>query len=126
MEIKRITCTICPVGCRAEVSLENGKISKIEHIECPQGKEYVEKEIEAPVRDFFTTVRVEGASIPMLPVRADKPVPKEKIRECSLELAKITVNAPVKVGDVIAENLLGLGVNIRATRGLKLSKTSIW
>ena len=117
-EVQIVTCIICPVGCRAKVTIENGKITKIEDLECPRGEEYVVRELEAPVRDFFTTVRIKGAMIPALPVRATQPVPKEKILDCVSELADATVDAPVKAGDVIAENILGLGVDIVATRDL--------
>ena len=117
-EVRVITCIICPIGCKAKVTIKNGKISKIEDVECPRGEEYVTREIEAPMRDFFTTVRIKGASVPVLPVRSTQPIPKDKIMDCALELANIVVNAPVKAGDVIVKNLLGLGVDIIATRDM--------
>jgi len=117
-EVRVITCIICPIGCKAKVTIENGKISKIEDVECPRGEEYVTREIEAPMRDFFTTVRIKGASIPVLPVRSTQPIPKDKIMDCVLELANIVVDAPVGAGDVIVKNPLGLGVDIVATRDI--------
>jgi CxxC motif-containing protein len=121
-EVRVITCIICPVGCRARVTIENGKISKIEDLECPRGEEYVRRELETPVRDFFTTVRIEGAAIPVLPVRATQPIPKDKIMDFVLELANIVVAAPVKTGEIIARNPLGLEVDIVATRDLDRTK----
>lgn len=117
-EVRVITCIICPIGCKAKVTIENGKVSKIEGVECPRGEEYARKEVEAPVRDFFTTVRIRGASKQVLPVRSTQPIPKDKIMDCALELAKIVVDAPVKAGDVIVKNILGLGVDIIATRDM--------
>ena len=121
-EMRLVTCIICPTGCRARVTIENGKITKIEDLECPRGEEYVGREIEAPVRDFFTTVRVKGATIPMLPVRSTQPIPKDRIMDCVLELANIVVEAPVKAGEIICKNPLGLGVDIVATRDLDRAK----
>ena len=121
-EVRVITCIICPVGCRARVTIENGKISKIEDLECPRGEEYVRRELEAPVRDFFTTVRIEGAAIPVLPVRATKPIPKDKIMDCVSELASIVVAAPIQTGEIIAKNPVGLEVDIVATRDLDRTK----
>lgn len=121
-EVREITCIVCPVGCRAKVTIKNGKISKVENIECPRGEEYVLREINAPTRDFFTTVRVRGAGIPLCPVRAAQPIPKEKMPDCVLELAKIVVDAPIKAGDTIIKNLLSLGIDIIATRDLKRAK----
>jgi len=117
-EVRVITCIICPMGCKAKVTIKNGKISKIGDIECSRGEEYVIRELETPMRDFFTTVRIKGASTPVLPVRSTQPIPKDKIMDCALELANIAVDAPVKVGEVIVKNLLGLGVDIIATRDM--------
>ncbi len=118
-EKRKVTCIVCPLGCEATVTIKNGRVIKFENLECPRGEDYVLKEIEAPTRDFFTTVRVRGARIPVCPVRATRPVPKEKLLDCSKELAKTIVNVPIKMGDVIVENLLGLGVDIIATRNLE-------
>ena len=114
-----ITCIICPIGCRAKATVREGRVLEIEGLECARGKDYVLREIEAPVRDFFTTVRAEGGRIPVLPVRSTRPLPKEKIPACALELAKMVVRAPVREGDVIVRNILGLGVDIIATRDLR-------
>ncbi len=121
-EMRLVTCISCPTGCRARVTIENGKITEIEGLECPRGEEYVGREIEAPVRDFFTTVRVEGATIPVLPVRSTQPIPKDRIMDCVLELTNIVVEAPVKAGEIIFNNPLGLGVDIVATRDLDRAK----
>jgi CxxC motif-containing protein len=117
-EVRVITCIICPVGCIAKVTIENGKITEIEGLECPRGEEYVRRELEAPVRDFFTTVRINGAAIPVLPVRSTQPIPKDKILDCVLELANVVVAAPVEAGEIIVRNPLGLEVDIIATRDL--------
>ena len=117
-EVRFVTCIVCPVGCRAIVTIENGKITTIEGLECLRGEEYVRRELEAPVRDFFTTVRIEGAAIPVLPVRSTQPIPKDKVMDCVFELAKVVVDAPVKIGEIIVEDPLGLGFDIVATRDL--------
>jgi len=121
-EVRVITCIICPVGCRARVTIENGKISEIEGLECPRGEEYVRRELEAPVRDFFTTVRIKGAKIPVLPVRSTHPIPKDKIMDYVSELANIVVDASVQTGEIIAKSPLGLEVDIIAARDLDRTK----
>lgn len=120
-EKRKVTCILCPLGCGATVTIKSGRIIKIENLECPRGEDYVLKEIETPTRDFFTTVRVRGAKVPVCPVRSTQPVPREKLLDCSKELAKIIVDAPIKIGDLIVENLLGLGIDIIATRNLEQS-----
>jgi CxxC motif-containing protein len=114
---REVTCILCPVGCRAKVIIREGEM-EVENIECPRGRDYVLKEVRQPERDFFTVVRITGATIPVLPVRATKPLPKEKLRGCASELAKVEVKAPVKLGDVIVKNILNLGADVVATRDL--------
>lgn len=121
-EVRVITCIVCPIGCKAKVTIEDGRISKIENVECPRGEEYAEKEFEAPVRDFFTTVRIKGARVPVLPVRSTQPIPKDKVMECVLALANLVVNAPVEAGDILVKNPLGLAVDIVATREMSRVK----
>ena len=123
-ESHEITCIICPIGCRARVTIDNGEITEIDNVECPRGEEHIRKEIEAPMRDFFTTVKVRGARIPVLPVRSTQPIPKEKLMECTLELAKMVLDTPIKEGDVIIENILNLGIDIIATRNLNRTRKS--
>jgi CxxC motif-containing protein len=65
-----------------------------------------------------TTVRIKGGVHPLLPVRTDQPIPKQKLREAMLATADLVVEAPVIMGDVVVENFLGLGVNLIATRDL--------
>ena len=55
---------------------------------------------------------------PVLPVRTNKPIPKEKLKEGMQGVAQIEAQAPVKTGDVIVADFLGLGVDLVATRDL--------
>ncbi len=52
----------------------------------------------------------------MLPVRTDKAIPKEKISKAIEEIKKININKPVRVGDIIVKDFLGLAVNLVTTR----------
>jgi len=117
-ELREIVCIECPTGCRAKVTMERGTVIGIENAECNRGEDYVRQEATAPMRDFFTTVRLEGASLPVLPVRTSSPIPRGRIMDCSRELAKVTVTAPVGLGEVISKNILGLGVDVVATRSM--------
>ena len=87
-------------------------------MECSRGREYVLTELKTPERDFFTTIQVRGGVIPVCPVRATQPIPKERVKEANLALAKIKIRAPIKAGQVVAEDLLGLGVNVVSTRDI--------
>ena len=56
-----------------------------------------------------------GGRLPVVPVKTSSPIPKEKIFECMTEINKVTLKAPVSIGDVVIEDVLGTGVNIVAT-----------
>lgn len=114
-KIFEVTCIVCPVGCRAKVIVTNGEV-KVEGVECPRGSEYVLREITEPTRDFFTTVPIQCGRIPVIPVRSTQPVPKDRILDCAKEMAKIVLEAPISEGEIVLEDIQGLGIDIVATR----------
>ena len=111
-----IICITCPKGCRLSVDEENGY--KVTGNGCPRGEIYGKNELQHPVRVITSTVRIEGAAVPRLPVKTDKPLPKEKMFECMHLLDSITAKSPVRIGDRLAEHILGTDVNIVATKAL--------
>lgn len=115
--IKHFTCVICPIGCEIDVE-EKGKIISLNGNMCARGKEFVIQELKEPMRVLTTTVRIKGAEFNMLPVRTDKPIPKRLIPIIMEDIAKIEVNAPVKMYNVIVKNIAGTRVNIIATRSM--------
>jgi len=118
--LKHITCTVCPLSCEITLEIgENNEILSLTGNKCARGKVYATKEHTAPERTLTTTVRVRGGVHPLLPVRTDQPIPKGKLKEAMLATAQLEVEAPVKMGTVIVENFLDLGVNLVASRDLE-------
>ena len=70
---------------------------------------------------FSLSMRVENGFLPLVPVRSDKALPKEKLQDTLQEIALIKIKAPIKMGDVLIENVLGLDVNIIASRDLAIN-----
>lgn len=124
MEKKTFICIICPLGCNIEVELEGKEIVSISGNNCDKGKDFVTEEIKEPKRIITTTVKVKGSDVKLLPVKLDKPVPKEMIFEIMKEVRKIEVSAPVKINEIICENILGSGANLVATRSLEKKQDS--
>jgi CxxC motif-containing protein len=118
METKVMNCIMCPMGCEMTVTLENGKFVSVTGNSCPRGAKYAETEVTDPRRMLTTTVRIRGGLLPLLPVVSADVLPKGKIAECVAYLRNVTVQAPVKAGDVIVPDILGLGVNIVASRDM--------
>ena len=113
---KKLTCIECPKSCALSVDIEDCRVVKVEGNECPKGEVYAKAEIENPLRILTGTVLAQGLPLKMIPVRTDKPILKAKIIEAAAEIKKIRVTKPLRIGDVVAENFMGLGVNLIATR----------
>jgi len=115
---KNLICINCPMGCELNVDYTAKKIIKVEGNTCKRGITYAETEIFHPVRIVTTTVRVKDCSIPFVPVKTEKPVPKKIAFKIIQRASKITLHAPVKSGDVVIQNIMDSGVNLIATRSL--------
>jgi len=115
-EKRSITCIVCPLGCQMKLKVKDGKIEDIKGNKCRQGIKYARQEFYNPQRVVTTTVKVKDGKIPLLPVRTNKPIPKEIIRECVRYLAKVEVKAPVKLGEIIVHNILNSGADVISTR----------
>lgn len=112
---KSLICVSCPLGCPIEVEIENGEVIAVTGNTCKRGDSYARTEITNPMRSLTTSVKVEGGVHPVVPVKSAGPVPKGRMFDCMAEINKAIIKAPVKIGDVVIENICGLGVDIVAT-----------
>lgn len=113
---KNMICIECPNSCGLSVEIGLGRVIKVAGAKCPKGIAYAASEIDNPVRIFTATALTEGLSLKLVPVRTSKPIPKKDLSRAAEEVLKIRVANPVKTGDIIIDNFLGLGVNLIATR----------
>lgn len=113
-----LICVLCPKGCEISVVDEAGTLV-IQGNACPKGEGFAREEWYAPQRMLTTTVRTTSDHQPRLPVRSSGPVPKPRIDEIMLIINRVTVSLPVALGDIIIENVLGLGIDIIATTSLR-------
>lgn len=114
--IKKMTCIACPNGCQLEVDEEGGRVIKVTGNKCEKGEVYAKQEIENPTRVLSSTVLAKGLDLKLVPVRTNKPIPKARIFEAMAEIRKIKLDKPVKAGDVIVKNFLGLDADLIAAR----------
>ena len=115
--VKVIRCIVCPTGCQIQ-AISKGSDIVFEGYTCKRGLEYAQQEYFEPKRILTTTIRVYNGFLPLIPVRSDKPILKDKLDEALIEIAKTQVNAPIEMGDILIENILGLESNIIASRNL--------
>ena len=116
MEIKKLTCINCPVGCSLKVELDGENVICVSGNTCRRGEIYARKEVTNPTRIVTSTVKVVNGTSGTVSVKTKEDIPKEKIFACVQALRGIEVQAPVHIGDVILENVAGTGVDIVATR----------
>lgn len=113
--MKELICIVCPKGCHLKVD-ENKNVTGNA---CARGIKYAIAELTNPTRMVTSTVVLQSGEISRLPVATSLPVPKNKIMEVMEEINKVKVVAPVNVKDIIIPNVLGLNVDIVATRSVK-------
>ena len=118
MEKKELICIGCPMGCQLSVEMEGGEVAAVSGNTCPRGDAYARKEVTNPTRIVTSTVIVVNGSRNRLPVKTLKDIPKSKIFEVMKEINKVRVTAPARVGDIVASNAAGTGVDIVATRNV--------
>ena len=112
---KNLICVSCPLGCPIEVEIENGEILSVTGNTCKRGDAYARTEVTNPTRMITTTVKVEGGKSYVVPVKSANPIPKGMMMDCMKVINEASVKAPVNIGDVVLENILGTGVDIVAT-----------
>ncbi|MBN2651586.1 MAG: DUF1667 domain-containing protein [Spirochaetales bacterium] len=107
-------CISCPQGCQLEITVDGDEIV-VTGNRCRKGIDYARQEMLNPVRTITTTVATVFDDFPRLPVRTESDVDLDKIFDFMREINLIKVDRRLKVGDIVADNLLGLGVRLIAT-----------
>lgn len=118
MEKREFVCIGCPLGCNVTAETEGKEIKSITGNTCSRGADYVTKELTDPRRIVTSLVRVEGGELPVVSVKTKADIPKDKIMDCIRLLKDIELHAPVRMGDVVAGDVCGSGVDVIATRSV--------
>jgi CxxC motif-containing protein len=115
---KEIICIGCPIGCPLKIIYDQKKVLSVQGNKCKVGLDYAEKECFNPERTLTTTVRVKNGQLPLVGVRTSKPIPKNLIFKTMNLIAKVEVEAPINIGEIIIENLFNTDANIIATKNV--------
>ena len=108
-----LTCIVCPRGCQLTANVQGGEGLNVEGFSCKRGREYAIAECTHPVRTVTSTVRTSDGGV--IPVKTSAPIPKEKMMECMALINAAVVKLPVRMGDVVMENILGTGADLIIT-----------
>lgn len=112
--MKEFICIVCPRGCHLRVD-DNYNVSGNS---CVRGEKYGKQEAIDPKRTLTSTVKIKSRLIKRLPVITSDDIPKDKVQDVVRCLDSVEVSAPIKVRDVIVKDVMGLGVDIIATRSI--------
>ena len=116
---KEIICVVCPNSCRLKVSQDpKTKEINVEGNLCPRGKKYGISEFSNPVRMLITTMRVENGKLPVIPVRSTDGIPKKLLLEAVKIVNDTHCLAPIKMGDVLINNILNTKISVIASRNI--------
>jgi CxxC motif-containing protein len=116
-DVRELICVNCPMGCRLQVTVEQGQVRTVKGNVCARGDRYARDEVLQPRRMVTSLITIAGSREP-LSVKTHAAIPKDQIFACLREIRRCKVSLPVKIGDVILENVAGTGINIVATRNL--------
>jgi CxxC motif-containing protein len=121
----KITCIICPIGCEVTILHKEGIITNMEGHQCKKGIEYVKEELFDPKRTLTTTMIVRDGELPLVSVKTNRPIPKDRLFEVMDCISEIEIDAPLEIGDVLVESVLGLDADIVATKKVDREKGKI-
>jgi CxxC motif-containing protein len=116
---EKVICVTCPKGCTLWVTRDGQTVLSVAN-GCKRGHEYAQQELTDLRRMVASSVRIQGALHPLLPVYTSAPFPKPRIPELLVLLRDVELNAPVALDQVLLENVLGTGINIQASREMSI------
>ena len=113
--MSKFVCVVCPNGCEVEIDETTLEVSGNK---CPKGKQFAIDELTNPKRTICSSVRTIFEDMPVVPVRVNKDIPKDKVFEVMKEINKVVIDKRLGIGDVVIENVLGLNVDIIITSNI--------
>jgi len=111
----KIICTLCPKGCHLAVDEQSFAVTGND---CKRGIDFGVSELQNPVRVITSTVKINGAIHRRLPVRTTAAIPKRLIHDTMRLLDSVELTAPVKIGQVVVDDVCGTGVAFIASRSM--------
>lgn len=121
IETLQFNCTTCPSECLLTVEVErdsNNALMKVRSVtgnSCPRGDKFAHQELTCPMRVLTTTVAVSGSDEALLPVRTAEAIPLELHAQAIDLIRGLVVEAPIRMGDVVLENLLDTSISLIAS-----------
>ncbi len=106
---RTITCIVCPRGCTLTAENREGAIAVTGNA-CPRGEAHAVSECTDPLRSLTSILRVGNREDTMVSVKSAAPVPKGKLFAIMERIHQTTVQAPIRIGDVLIPNICGTDI----------------
>lgn len=122
MSTREFTCVVCPNGCTIVVDVDDDEtpvVTRVQGNVCRRGESWARQEVENPMRTIASSVPVDKGDFPLVSVRTNRPVPLARIREVMEEIRRVSLSAPVGIGDVIVSSPAGCDTEVVATRRVR-------
>ncbi|HEY8390750.1 MAG TPA: DUF1667 domain-containing protein [Clostridia bacterium] len=111
--MNEFVCIKCPMSCKLKVFSNKDNIT-VQGNNCKRGELFGIQEFTAPKRTVTSLVKVIGGDKPVLPVKTSSPIPKEHVKIVLNKISKISISAPISIGDVVFKEI-DEGVDLIAT-----------
>ncbi|HPG91938.1 MAG TPA: DUF1667 domain-containing protein [Clostridia bacterium] len=113
--MKELICIVCPNSCILSV---DEKTKAVSGNKCSRGEKFALEEISHPMRSLTSTVATVFADCPVISVKTDGEIPKEKIFAVMQKLKTIIVEKRLKIGDIVVSNIADTNINVVATKNI--------
>lgn len=120
--IKKFTCIVCPNGCQLEI---DEATTKVTGNKCVRGIAFAIGELTDPRRSVTSTVRTSLPEYPIISVRTDGEIPKDKIMDLIKSLKQILVQEYLPIGSIILHNVFDSNVNVITTTNMRKGEKNI-
>lgn len=130
IETLKFNCTTCPSECLLTVEVErdaDGTVAEVRSVtgnRCPRGNKYAHQELTCPMRVLTTTVAVSGGDEALLPVRTSEAIPLTLHAQAMDLIRGLIVKAPIRMGDVVLEDLLDTSINLIASMDINRAQVA--
>lgn len=120
MRAKEVTCVICPNGCSIAVEINDNspEVICVTGHTCKKGEKWARQEEKNPMRTITSSIPVIGGDFILTSVRTTRPVPLAKIMQVMDAIKASSLNAPVKIGDVVILSAAECDTEVIVTRNV--------
>lgn len=121
IETLQFNCTTCPSECLLTVVVErdaDGAVVEVRSVtgnSCQRGDKFAHQELTCPMRVLTTTAAISAGDEALLPVRTAEAIPLALHAQAMDLIRGLVIEAPIRMGDVVLENLLNTNIDLIAS-----------